>query len=153
MTGPIKNRIQKASAQELNNFLKLDTLQGEDVSLHLRDKYVYDQQRSLCYEFDIKVNDEQAGWFTVVIESDFSLISDIGNVGVGVEHKFFDKGIPVNALQATFPLFKAHQQSNILIVVNADSKAMSNACANLGAALDSHFEINGVVKHRYILVL
>jgi hypothetical protein len=155
MTSPHGGSKIIAEQADLKKFKDVAVIKMDEYELHLIEKFFYSKFDIPGYEFSIKIAGEDAGIFTVLIESDFSKISEVGNVGIEVNRKFYGINLPARTTRAVFPLFKEHGQYRILITTNESNNSIENACEELSAIyLDTiKNQDDNDIKKRYVLEL
>lgn len=148
VSGNLKKSINDEHAGKF--FTNMSPIKGEGFMLELKETFLYDDANIPGYEFDIKIDNEIAGTFTVLIEPDFTKVADTGNVGIQINQKYFGTQLPARVTRASYPLFKAHRQDSILITCKENSGAIEEACEELSAQFLDQFQTeDGKLKKRY----
>ena len=134
-------------------FRRVSEIRGGDLKLCLTDKCYYSEARVPCYEFAMRVGDEDAGTYSVLIETDFEKVREAGNVAIEARRKFYGHDLPLRATKAVLPFLRKHGMRSILITCDAGKRAVRNTCEQLGARYLDTIETStpGTKKDRFVL--
>src|SRR5687767_3266321 len=72
-------------------------IRDADLKLHPRATFFYSDARLPCYEFSIRIGDEDAGTYYACLESDFDRVRELGNVSIELDRKFYRRNLPLRA--------------------------------------------------------
>ena len=135
-------------------FKNISLIVGDGFELHLLNRFTYSEYNIPGYEFEIRIEGQEAGTCNLLIESDFNKLSEFGNYGVEITNrKYFGKKLPSRVAKACFPLLKSHGLDRMLITYDVDNNASAKTCQELDAEYYDTLILNNnrKGKKRYIV--
>jgi RimJ/RimL family protein N-acetyltransferase len=87
----------------------------------------------LGYSFDIVAAEGAVGTITLIVEPTSAKVDRIGHIGCEVFEGSRGQDLPARATRALFQLARDHGLKELLITCDVGSKAIYQACADLGA--------------------
>jgi predicted acetyltransferase len=126
-------------------FLDIDLLTGEDFTLLLVEKEIFDDESSKVpvYNFVIKKpeNDVWMGRISLRIGNTEDILLYAGHIGYGVDKKYRGKHYAAKACELLKPLALHHQINPVWVTCNPDNWASRKTCERIGGKLIEIVEI------------
>jgi hypothetical protein len=129
----IENQITVVASNDVASEQPGHEIQDADIVLRVNRHFVYSDKEIPGIEFTVLSEDENAGTCTALLESDFTKIKDVGNVGMELIPAFRGKGICGRSIRMLYPLFKSYGQEKLLFTCPEDHHSIIRVCEKLGS--------------------